>query len=149
MFALSLGHSRGTICYQGSLGGCFNSSPPLAITFAAHLDPPADACRVCAVLAWLYDFFRDVVEEIPAAVGEGGLKKGQRYLSHRRVLPELKGLAGPQGTVVTWRREMSAVACSNTSGKTPACQTETLTSLMIIKDSHQLSHTFYTDTFQH
>lgn len=38
--------------------------------------------HVCAVLAWLHDLLCDVVEEIPAAVGEGGLKEGQRYLTH-------------------------------------------------------------------
>lgn len=38
--------------------------------------------RVRAVLAWLHDLLCDIVEEIPAAVGKGGLKESQRYLSH-------------------------------------------------------------------
>ena len=58
--------------------------------------------HVCAILAWLHDFLRDIIEEIPAAVGEGGLKKGQRYLSHWWVLAEFKGCAGPQGVIVSW-----------------------------------------------
>lgn len=60
---------------------------------------------VHAVLAWLHDLFCDIVEEIPATVGEGGLKKGQRYLSHWRLLTEFKGHTGPQSLIVTWEGE--------------------------------------------
>lgn len=55
-------------------------------------------CEILSVhpiLAWLHDLFCDIVEEIPATVGEGGLKKGQRYLSHWRLLTEFKGHTGP------------------------------------------------------
>lgn len=58
---------------------------------------------VRAVLAWLHNLLCDIVEEIPAAVGKGGLEEGQCYLSHGGILTEFKGLTGPQGIIVTWR----------------------------------------------
>ncbi len=64
---------------------------------------------VQAILSRLHNFLCDVVEEIPAAVGEGGLQKSQSDLSHRRVLTESERLAGLQGVIVTWTKRKTHV----------------------------------------
>lgn len=56
------------------------------------------------VLAWLHHLLCHVIEEVPAAVGKGGLEEGQGDLPHRGVLLEFEGHARHQGVVVAWRR---------------------------------------------
>ena len=61
-------------------------------------------CVFVGILAWLHHLLRDVVEEVPAAEGEGGLEESQRHLTHRRLLQELKRHAGHKVVAVACQR---------------------------------------------
>lgn len=50
----------------------------------------------------LHHFFCDVVEEVPAAEGEGGLQEGERDLPDRRRAVQSEGHLRGQGLVVPW-----------------------------------------------
>lgn len=53
-------------------------------------------------LSRVHQLLGDIVEEVPAAEGEGALEEGQGQVPYRGRHPEGEGIAGPQLVKVTW-----------------------------------------------
>ena len=54
------------------------------------------------LLSRVHQLLCDIVEEVPAAEGEGALEEGQGQVAHGRRHPEVEGVAGPQLLKVSW-----------------------------------------------
>ena len=76
-------------------------------------------CVCVSSLARLHQLLGDVVEEVPAAEGEGGLQEGQRDLPHGRVPDELKGILRAQRTIVSCRGSPRDTPSLKTPSSTP------------------------------